>query len=247
MSPEKKFTEKVKHIFHPHHHGHSYSVAQLLKDQKDRCLVTCKPSTQLFNTTQRDRGWACGYRNCQMLLSSLHILNSVPSVGELQRMLELAWQAGYDPDGATQLGHRVQNTRTWIGATEIYCILAHLGVVGNIVDFHRPTDMQGGHPALISWIIDYFISDDKGQQHKHPLYLQHQGHSRMVVGVDMSEEKHTWVLCFDPDVENGCLRLSANEGLRERQYQVVYVSEYKDEEVCAVASPPKIITSTRIP
>jgi hypothetical protein len=43
---------------------------------------------------------------------------ALPNVPSLQAWLECAWQAGFDPQGAEQLGHKVQGTRKWIGTTE---------------------------------------------------------------------------------------------------------------------------------
>ncbi|KAJ2307445.1 hypothetical protein IWW55_000969 [Coemansia sp. RSA 2706] len=237
-------------------------------------VILCNKHTQLFNTTFSDRGWACGYRNCQMLLSSLMASEvgvsafgripgdgGVASVSDLQQMLELAWQEGYDVDGAAQLGHRVKGTRKWIGATEVYCILAHLGVRAHIVDFHCPTATDGTHPALFEWIVEYFTSgataDSAGGQklrftNKHPLYLQHQGHSRTVVGVELSDVG-TSILLFDPDVavarsenhpaELRSFRLMLNGTRRADQYQILYV----DDCVADEADISKFISSTRVP
>ncbi|KAJ2248980.1 hypothetical protein GGH97_001521 [Coemansia sp. RSA 475] len=227
------------------HHAETIRVEDLASTPS---AVLCTKQTQLYSTT-RDRGWACGYRNCQMLLSSLiplPILNTVPQVIELQQMLEQAWNAGFDPDGCAQLG-RVVNTRKWIGATEIYCILAHLGVRAHIVDFHRATGANGTHPALFTWIVEYFTSgskDERGLTNKHPLYLQHQGHSRTVVGVEMAEEGVS-VLVFDPDVPvaRTPTRFLLSHTKNAQQYQIVYV----DSEPHNVAQIPKTISSTRIP
>ncbi|KAJ2356578.1 hypothetical protein GGF43_001985 [Coemansia sp. RSA 2618] len=191
--------------------------------------------------------------------------HGVVSVRELQQMLELAWQEGFDADGAAQLGHRVLGTRKWIGATEAYCILAHLGVRAHIVDFHCPTAADGSHPALFEWIVEYFtsgITDDPADDaassqrvrftDKHPLYLQHQGHSRTVVGVELADSG-TNVLIFDPDVavahseshpaELSQFRFPLARTRNAGQYQIVYV----DNSPATLAEIPKFISSTRVP
>jgi hypothetical protein len=72
--------------------------------------------------------WTCGYRNIQMLCSALMRLpeyrrvlfrgdGAVPEVAEVQAAIERAWAAGYDPEGARQLGGRLVHRNTWIGAT----------------------------------------------------------------------------------------------------------------------------------
>ncbi|KAJ2780969.1 hypothetical protein H4R18_003167 [Coemansia javaensis] len=220
-------------------------------------LVLCRGATQLFRTTPADRGWACGYRNCQMLLSStLGAGAEVPGVADLQRVLEQAWRAGYDPEGAAQLGHRVAGTRKWIGATEVYCILAQLGASPHVVDFHRPTAADGSHPALLEWIVAYF-TDAPPPPHaaaaRHPLYLQHQGHSRTVVGVDLAADPAPCLLVFDPDASprrpgpDGFphlpeFRLRLADTRRAAQYQIVYVDPAPPPH-----PPPRRIASVRIP
>ncbi|KAJ2767586.1 hypothetical protein IWQ56_003269, partial [Coemansia nantahalensis] len=177
------------------------------------------------------------------------------------RMLEQAWRDGYDPDGAAQLGHRVLGTHKWIGATEIYCVLAHLGLQPRIVDFHCPTAPDGTHPALFAWIVDYFTAGegepgapDAGGtvrfSGRHPLYLQHQGHSRTVVGVEMAEAA-TCLLVFDPDRSHRShsdstpqlseFRILLADTRRARQYQLVYV------DGSALGPVAKHISSVRVP
>ncbi|KAJ2496931.1 hypothetical protein GGH96_005476 [Coemansia sp. RSA 1972] len=242
----KAIGDYIRHRVAGPHHAETIRVEDLTLTESS--TVLCTKQTQLY-LTMRDRGWACGYRNSQMLLSSLiplPILNTVPQVIELQQMLEQAWNAGFDPDGYAQLG-RVVNTRKWIGATEIYCILAHLGVRAHIVDFHRATGANGTHPALFAWIVEYFTSgskDERGFTNKHPLYLQHQGHSRTVVGVELGE-KDVCVLVFDPDVPVAQTpsRFLLSHTKHAQQYQIVYV----DSEPHNAAQIPKVISSARIP
>jgi len=79
----------------------------------------CNPSMDHFASSVGDFGWACGYRNLQMMLSSLlrHpayverlkialpdiVPNSadepfpMPSITRLQRAIEEAWNVGFDP------------------------------------------------------------------------------------------------------------------------------------------------------
>ncbi|KAJ2883180.1 hypothetical protein IWW38_005577 [Coemansia aciculifera] len=240
-------------------------------------VILCNPGTLLFNATMGDRGWGCGYRNCQMLISSLMrkarapVLDgaasrmpteAVPQIRQLQEMLELAWRDGYDGVGAEQLDHRAMGTRKWIGTTEIYCILAHLGVRSHIVDFHCPTAADGSHLAMFSWVVEYFTSSGESPTagvsfaDKHPLYLQHQGHSRTVVGVEISDDA-ICLLVFDPDVDirpstssaaGGSVRLSRfrlplTRTRRTKQFQILYV----EDDCCSPVPVPKQIASQRIP
>ncbi|KAJ2790353.1 hypothetical protein GGI18_001855 [Coemansia linderi] len=256
--------QMIKNFFHERGiaSGHRsdncrWSTSQLSALPQSPSAILCNPSTLLFNTTLSDRGWGCGYRNCQMLISSLMQeapvsrmpTKAVPQVRQLQEMLELSWRDGYDRDGADQLDHRAMGTRKWIGTTEIYCILAHLGVRSHIVDFHCASAADGSHPALFSWVVEYFTSNKDGERfaNRHPLYLQHQGHSRTVVGVDLSND--VCLLVFDPDVDVtpgreklSRFRLPLARTRRSKQYQILYV-----EDDCFSQPIPKQISSQRIP
>lgn len=90
-----------------------------------------------FASSYGDRGWGCGYRNAQMMISNLSQnpiyneslkaavgSNSMPSISRLQKMVENAWQDGFDEQGKEQLGAKLYNTRKWIGATEIVTLLS---------------------------------------------------------------------------------------------------------------------------
>lgn len=74
-------------------------------------LCTC---VDHFASSYGDRGWGCGYRNTQMLISSLltHTgynerlyrlwqtekppRSAVPSISRLQSLIEQAWSQGFD-------------------------------------------------------------------------------------------------------------------------------------------------------
>lgn len=90
-----------------------------------------------FHSSLGDKGWGCGYRNFQMLLSSLlqnEAYNeclkgmSVPCIPKIQSMIEDAWKEGFDPQGASQLNNRLQGTKAWIGACEVFTLLTSLSV-----------------------------------------------------------------------------------------------------------------------
>ena len=54
--------------------------------------------------------------------------SQIPSLPKIQRLIEGAWQKGFDPQGAEQLGSHVVGTSKWIGATEIVATLSALKV-----------------------------------------------------------------------------------------------------------------------
>lgn len=224
------------------------------RDTSDCAHVWLCAETDHYSSSEGDKGWGCGYRNFQMLLSSLHRMEqykllpvSVPSIPRVQALMEEAWTQGADPQGASHFNHRLQGTRAWIGATEIYAVLTSLSVKARIVDFHRPTGTGDTHPRLFEWVKQYFThSASRGarlppkvvQTTLPPVYLQHQGHSRSIIGVEQKANGNLCLLFFDPGVAPGEMRkvLSQNTvatmvrrmrkytgGLKHRQYQVVIV------------------------
>ena len=52
----------------------------------------------------------------------------MPSISRLQRMIEAAWERGFDAQGREQLGGKLHRTRKWIGATEIVTFLASIRI-----------------------------------------------------------------------------------------------------------------------
>lgn len=199
-----------------------------------------------YSASYGDRGWGCGYRNFQMLLSSLAanptyskvLFNGkpmIPSIPKIQQLIEAAWAKGFDQQGREQLGNKVTNTTKWIGATEIAATLYSLKVRCQLLDFHKPSGPQGTHPRLFEWIKAYF---EKREPYKLPIYLQHHGHSRTVVGIEEMREGGFRLLIFDPStprkqmqqyhgvVNSGNLRTIRRTlyGLKAKQYQLVAVT-----------------------
>lgn len=111
-----------------------------------------------------------------------------------------------------------------------------------LVDFHQPTDPDGSHPELFSWVLQYF---QRQEEFKPPLYLQHQGHSRTIAGVEQHRDGHLALIVFDPSHtpdQMGQLKATAGsvQGMRlirktaaamkARQYQLVAVCGIMETE-----------------
>ncbi|XP_049853497.1 zinc finger-containing ubiquitin peptidase 1-like isoform X1 [Schistocerca gregaria] len=242
-----------------------------------------------YASTYGDKGWGCGYRNMQMMLSSLlhHTgyneqlykpslvggglyglgnrscglempsRSAMPSISRLQQHIEWAWSQGFDLQGSEQLGGKLFNTRKWIGATEVVTVLSSLRIRCQLVDFHRPTSADGSHPELFGWVLEYF---QKNEEFKPPLYLQHQGHSRTIVGVEQLKDGGINLLVFDPShtphqmaqFQNTSTAVSGMRLIRKslasmkaRQYQLVAVCGIMDTEHEYQQS--KILRSVRVP
>ncbi|CAL1544796.1 unnamed protein product [Lymnaea stagnalis] len=224
-------------------------------------------ATDHFSGSIGDKGWGCGYRNFQMILSCLAKLNNyaerifpdeqrlIPSIPKIQQMIESAWQQGFDPQGCIQLNGKLCNTRKWIGATEIVAVLSSLGIKCQLVDFHSPSAPDGTHPRLLEWVKEYFKRFH--YQPTAPLYLQHQGHSRTIVGVE-NDKGTVKLLLFDPGTPKDQIAAQmkgqmswkdmrlfrrAQANFKARQYQIVtIVGTLTDQEY----QESKILKSERI-
>ncbi|XP_040900991.1 zinc finger-containing ubiquitin peptidase 1 isoform X2 [Toxotes jaculatrix] len=222
---------------------------------RDSAHVWLSADTDHYCSSAGDKGWGCGYRNFQMLISSLHRIDTyssslqektVPSIPRVQSMIEEAWKGGLDPQGASHFNQRLQGTRAWIGATEIYTLLTSLGISANIIDFHQPTGPGDTHPRLFDWVKQYYCQSNRSsrlpprviQTSLAPLYLQHQGHSRSIVGLEQKKNGSLCLLVLDPGSSAADTRklLSRDTiatavrhvrkfpgSLKHKQYQVVAV------------------------
>ena len=103
----------------------------------------------------------------------------------MQSLIEEAWRKGFDVQGSEQLGGKLVNTRKWIGATEIVAFFTAHRIKTELLDFHTPTAKDGTHPKLFQWVLDYFRERARAKAFTPPLYLQHQGHSRTIVGIEV--------------------------------------------------------------
>lgn len=217
--------------------------------------------------SKSDRGWGCGLRNFQMLLSCLmtspvysgRFLDGclgMPSLLRIQQMLESAWNAGFDLDGSRHFDGNVVNTKSRIGATDVAALLSSRGIKCTIVDFHAPTEQNGTHPLLFDWAKDYFA---RPALLKPPLYFQYSGHSKTIVGVEEHHDDSLRLLILDPSVAPYKMKSAAQaedsgnlirlirhplSSLRRKQYQLLAVdgilNDYEIEE-------SKIIKSIRVP
>ena len=230
--------------------------------------------TPHFSYSLGDRGWGCGYRNIQMIIGSLLlsdvyrvVLNrvfngNVPTVPRLQEMLDRAWKDGYDPQGAKDLGYKVRDTKTWIGATEAAVLFRSFGVKAEIADFLRPVGPDRTQSTLLQWVERFFkgsTSGRAGARDRPPLYLQHSGHSRTIVGWGQYKSNQYLTLLDPmtrPDRLRKCIRLKERElvwvlsrmssHFTKPQYQIVYLNgliESHRMEAYKVISPIERLTS----
>ncbi|XP_077145633.1 zinc finger-containing ubiquitin peptidase 1 [Ranitomeya variabilis] len=238
----------------------------------------CSPLDH-FSSSGGDKGWGCGFRNFQMLLSSVLLSDTykdslqdhryIPCIPKIQALIEEAWKEGFDPQGASHFNGKLQGTRAWIGASEIYCLLTSLRLKCRILDFHRPSSPTGTHPLLFEWVLNYYASDTRGAggkvvcSSKPAIYLQHQGHSRTIVGIEERKNKSYCLLLFDPGCPSESMKRLTKQrlegadlkhlrkyagGLKHKQYQIVAVEGIlSPEEKTGRLQMSKIFRAERIP
>ncbi|XP_076909065.1 uncharacterized protein LOC143566192 [Bidens hawaiensis] len=213
----------------------------------------------------QDVGWGCGWRNIQMLASHLLLQRpeqvrgllfggsgSVPDIPSLQRWLEVAWGKGFDAAGSLDFDQSIYGKRAWIGTTECAALFRSFGLRARIVDFcisDKPqpgasSSTSSGHQLLANWVWSYF-SDNTSKSgvvvtEKSPLYFQHNGHSRTIVGIQLKSlpngTRQYTLLILDPAHKTHVLEscLSKKVGwqrfikrgvhtLKKTEYQLCYV------------------------
>lgn len=105
---------------------------------------------------QHDK-WSCGYRNLQMLISSMlpslkpMFPYGIPTINEIQQSLELLWAEGFDQDSADHFGFKIVGKECWIGAVEVWSYLSFRGLDATIVQFR---DEMRGQVGRFVW--EYF-------------------------------------------------------------------------------------------
>lgn len=238
-----------------------------------RSSILCHPSTAHATASFGDFFYGCGYRCATMLFSSMRQLPQyqshlsqlsdafssaqaapLPSIKDLQHVIESAWAAGYDPASCETFEGRIVNKRKWIGTTELYTIFTYLGIRVRIVDFPDESRHTDASTNVLRWVKEYFKREPTDsdpqpkspdvprkrsaggafdllmrsggssckQTTKQPLFLQHQGHSRVIIGIELGkQDSDVGLLMFDPamyaSIQCSCFRadvLSWSERIR---------------------------------
>jgi hypothetical protein len=244
IKEETGLTRHSERLFHAGIVSHLQRIAAT--DTRILKLNMCHPATMFCGIDIGDLGWGCGYRNMQMLLSAVyasqntsespHIEKCIPSILELQQSIEAAWTAGFDIEGAGQLSHKLLKTRKWIGTTEVYALMSFWGYDVELLQLEG----QDAGLKVLLYCKEYFESAEQPL----PLYFQHSGHSRTIVGI-LQREHDLELVVFDPamrvrdSVKNKSIRLSSEQlrpytiklgGLKQHAYQLLRVGGILSEQ-----------------
>lgn len=95
-------------------------------DKSVKRAFLCSPKTYQISKLPREGGF-CGYRNIQMLISYIrqsnlpghdHLSGPLPTILQLQDMIEHAWDMGFNSLGREETGG-IRGTRKFIGTSEV--------------------------------------------------------------------------------------------------------------------------------
>ena len=183
-------------------------------------VALCAPPFPLEMPTQRDH-WSCGYANLRALLRSALGAAAAGDVSTaaLQRTIEAAWNAGFDTRSARQFGGRLvgkAGRAAYIGAAEACAALTQLRLDAAVVEIVRKA---GAGAAVHAVASTAFAAGAAGGGTRCPIILQHDGHSRSIVGATSSPDT---VLIADPNNDQAVSVVRVPE-LDGRQYQMTFL------------------------
>ncbi|KAF5324490.1 hypothetical protein D9611_004483 [Ephemerocybe angulata] len=189
-----------------------------------RKAVLCYDKTIYVQKELWNASWGCGYLNFLMACAVLMVQPFEPmyfplldepippGIRNLQQWIEIAWDAGFDPEGKEQLT-KLMGTRQWIGTSDIWVALSSRGIPAELVDFD--STKGNGVQTLVDWTVNYFTPKTKASDTPRsafdalkgsnavvstdimPFILQHSGHSRLIVGYETDKQGKVNLLTFD--------------------------------------------------
>ncbi|KAI1477135.1 DUF1671-domain-containing protein [Daldinia eschscholtzii] len=190
-------------------------LAQLLQQNKyTQYAYLCHPETQHISKL-RNEGSFCGYRNIQMMISyivntgapgAIAFRNTIPSIFQIQDLIEKGWDQGIHEEGRIELGS-LRGTRKYIGTPEAQTLLASLNIQWDMQTFKN---LDGDPPSasenrMYDAVEQYFatapgvnMQSKVRNTRRPPIYLQHQGHSMTIIGIERQPSGNRNLLVFDP-------------------------------------------------
>ncbi|KAL8996767.1 MAG: hypothetical protein Q9169_003790 [Polycauliona sp. 2 TL-2023] len=222
-------------------------LAQLCEQDNMLAKVyLCHPGVQHVFKMAKEGGF-CGYRNIQMMISYVQAARSrghemfpgrLPSVLELQELIESAWEQGINTAGKVETGG-IRGTRKYIGTPEAQTLLKSLNI-GCEASAFTDSDDQAVHHLVYDYVEQYFAGSTLTTATKvcktssGPIYFQHQGttvswkspvdlppskmliaagHSLTIVGLEVRKSGSRNLLVLDPSFQPspGIQRLLGNK------------------------------------
>ncbi|KAJ5216495.1 uncharacterized protein N7498_002902 [Penicillium cinerascens] len=239
-------------------------IAKLCEQDKSvQRAFLCSTKVRHVCKMPREGGF-CGYRNIQMLISYItkarapgheHFPRGVPTIIELQDLIEQAWDMGFNSTGRTETGG-IKGTRKFIGTPEAQALFMSLGIQCDASSLAESKDMRACD-SLYMEVAAYFRSacslDDKEKVFKTdlpPIYFQHQGHSMTIVGFEIRDKGSANLLVFDPMFKTspGIQRLIGSSARSDNPARLLkayrrgssYLQKYKLFELLKLCTPDPI-------
>ncbi|KAL4787765.1 peptidase family C78-domain-containing protein [Aspergillus varians] len=230
------------------------------QDESVQRAFLCSVHVHHISKMPREGGF-CGYRNIQMLVSYMqgsrgpgsdHFRGALPTILQLQDMIEHAWDMGYNSVGRTETGG-IKGTRKYIGTSEAQALFLSLGIQCEASSIGKAENMPS-HTALLSHIAAYFKSAyplDEAEKvvltNLPPIYFQHHGHSMTIVGFEIRDQGSANVLVFDPNFKTPSVikhgtktKMKASEPariLKGYRKGVNYLQKYQTFELLKLSVP----------
>ncbi|KAI4128568.1 MAG: hypothetical protein LQ338_002662 [Usnochroma carphineum] len=203
-------------------------VAQLCEQDHTLSKVyLCHPGVQHIFKMAKEGGF-CGYRNIQMMVRISYIQAAraqgyeyfpgrVPSILDVQELIESAWDRGINAAGRVETGG-IRGTRKYIGTPEAQTLLLSLKI-GCEASAFNDANSPPAFKKVYDYVERYFVSHTSPSPKKvcrtslPPVYFQHQGHSLTIIGLEIRKSGSRNLLVFDPSFKPspGIQRLIGNK------------------------------------
>ncbi|KAF3790396.1 Zinc finger with UFM1-specific peptidase domain protein [Nymphaea thermarum] len=254
----KQSEEKVKRLVSLQLRGKFYHVEDglmtllrncLESDSKNLCSIISRHVDHFQSTKSEDSGWGCGWRNIQMMSSHLIterkdarevLFGGIGFVhGPMDKFVTKFHKTTSQTNGSEYSG--AEHSESHIRPP--YCFQEQ----DSISDTRKSYNSTGDHHSLVDWVWNYFASENScssgcvSVSKKTPLYFQHDGHSRTIIGIQIHKSTEMMsreysLLVLDPSQRTADLEssLKRNVGwqrllkrgvhtLKKPQYQLCYV------------------------
>ncbi|GAB7338631.1 hypothetical protein MBLNU457_5364t1 [Dothideomycetes sp. NU457] len=223
----------------------------LTHSPKTSTAYLCTSTVAQLHSLDGEGQHFCGYRNMQMLLSSLPTTSTTTeslnpdlvtrarkaTVLELQSLIETAWTAGHNAHGRIETGG-ILNTRKHVGTSEAETLFALLGIRTTARVFTGKRCWIELHDYVQAYFSAETMADGaksgavegKGKVRmtgKSPIFLQRPRHSLTIVGLEVSPSGRRRLIVFDPGYSPPASMVSATERADRK------VKEGKEERVLA--------------
>ncbi|PWY85661.1 DUF1671-domain-containing protein [Aspergillus sclerotioniger CBS 115572] len=181
------------------------------QDKSVQRAFFCSPKVHQISKIPKEGGF-CGYRNIQMLITFINetrmpgherFHGDLPTIFQLQDMIENAWDKGFNSVGRVETGG-IRGTRKYIGTPEAQALFSSLRIQCEANSIGATKDMRA-HDALFMNVAAYFRdacslegNNKVIQTSLPPIYFQHEGHSLTIVGFEIRDNGSADILVFDP-------------------------------------------------